>query len=178
MGKIRLREEYPKRLNLGEGSPPQTRSFSLAKVRLQHTDNRGYHQTVQSRAGPTLPDKQETTLWSAGVMRLLSKCAEVIRTLLHAQDLECIVLMWRELQETVPWVKASQGWCTGMQTESACTRPDVHGVHFRRAMARQVWTGTAGPVRACLLWACGWGRAQMSPGNGRREQDTHSSGGN
>ena len=31
------------------------------------SQDREFHQTVQTRAGPTLPAKQETSLWSAGV---------------------------------------------------------------------------------------------------------------
>lgn len=62
-----------------------------------------------------LPGKQERMLWSAGKLRLVDRCAEVLRTLLEAQGLECTVSMSRELQETIPEVKISQDWWAHVQ---------------------------------------------------------------
>ena len=72
-------------------------------------------------------------------MRLVSRCAEAVRRLLQAQGLECTASMSRGLQETTPWGIGKPrlvGRHVEVQSGTAGMRPEEHGVHFRRAVAR------------------------------------------
>lgn len=94
---------------------------------------------MQSRAGPTLPDKQEALLWNAGVMRLPRKCAEVVRTLLQAR--ECIVRAWRDLQETIPWVKAPRL----VHRHADVQALPAQGLTYMVSTVEGPWQGRSGP---------------------------------